>query len=1149
MRKIIRLLLYLLSIIPLLFLTVILILQVPAINKWALNVVIDMTPGLEIQKIEGQLFHKLTLIGISYQSDEFKLNVQRFSSQFSPADLFVKTVQFDHVNVSGVKVEILNLETKEDGSEEGNFTLPVALDLEQINITDISVSANDQIWQIEKVIAALHWYHQTINIKKLQVAMTAAEINANGEIDLSEQLPFNLQIAAKGNVKELGDIQGTVKLSGDKDKIDFTQQMNKPFNITASGSVLLETEQPQFALQGAWRKLYWPLEGQASYMSNLGTLSIHGKIDDYRAQLNGDFHGPDIPYINIGLQAKGNTEHLQLTAVAIETLEGKILGAGQLDWKDTTSWDIQLNASSLKPETIFPDYPGDINFDMHVSGNSHDQLKMVAEVKNLQGTLQTHALGGNAKVSYVSDSIVIEHFLLQLGENQLQANGTLDKKSSLDYALDANNLTQLYSGLSGQIKATGSIQGNYVHPAVALNLDAQAIGFEQYQMNQANIAGTLDFATQGDLEMSAEAMQINIDGTRIDKMDFQVSGNLSAHRVTAAVKSEHGDLNMKVDGSFEQTKQFWDGHIVNLQIMNSLMGDWVMTGTTPVNISVQSDNIKINNPDLCLRSAKAGGQACIRTAWTKVEGQQLAGHIKELPLDAFANWLPEDLRLESQLSAQFDFKLDKAIKGELSINTEPGQAMLSSENQNYKIPLKRSGLQAKLDNNQLQSRFGINFNDQDNISGDLGIIDVSNTTEAKFNGKVGVNIADLGFLNAFVATVTDIQGKLDIELSIQGPLMDPMLTAMNGSIKNTGFSIPDAGISISEININAVPEYSRTFLKGNADIGGKALLLDGWIEKDASGMSGLDLRLQGEQLKIVQLANAEIWTEPDLHLLLDQRGLSLKGEIGIPKADITIEELPEDAVTVSKDEVIISHEQTLEKTPPFDFNAKVLIKLGNEVAIQGHGLKTRLEGDLLAVYKKNQFMLYNELELVDGTYQAYGQDLKIEKGKLIFTGAIDNPGVSLLASRESTEWEDKVVAYLQLTGTLNDTETKVYTKPALSESESLAYLLTGAPLDQASGSNSAMLAKAALSLGKDYIDGVMAVVGIDEFDVKSTQAGSNSMVLGKRITPKLFVRYILDVLTSRMLFSVEYKLTDQISIETRAGDTHSSDIKYTIEFD
>ena len=77
----------------------------------------------------------------------------------------------------------------------------------------------------------------------------------------------------------------------------------------------------------------------------------------------------------------------------------------------------------------------------------------------------------------------------------------------------------------------------------------------------------------------------------------------------------------------------------------------------------------------------------------------------------------------------------------------------------------------------------------------------------------------------------------------------------------------------------------------------------------------------------------------------------------------------------------------------------------------------------------------------------------------------------------------------------------------------------------------------------------MGTVGIDEFDIKSTNLGQNSMIVGKRISPRLYARYIMDVLTTQMQFAVEYKLTENISIETRAGSTHSSDIKYNIEFD
>ena len=128
-------------------------------------------------------------------------------------------------------------------------------------------------------------------------------------------------------------------------------------------------------------------------------------------------------------------------------------------------------------------------------------------------------------------------------------------------------------------------------------------------------------------------------------------------------------------------------------------------------------------------------------------------------------------------------------------------------------------------------------------------------------------------------------------------------------------------------------------------------------------------------------------------------------------------------------------------------------------------------------------------------------------------------------------------------------ETEVYTEPATSESESLAYLLTGAPLSKSGGSSAGLLAKAAIGLGRDYIDAVMGVVGVDEFEVKSTSVGENSVVLGKRIAPNLYTRYIVDVLTSQMQFAVEYKLTKNISIEASSGSTHSSDIKYNIEFD
>ncbi|MCK5353493.1 MAG: translocation/assembly module TamB domain-containing protein, partial [Methyloprofundus sp.] len=233
----------------------------------------------------------------------------------------------------------------------------------------------------------------------------------------------------------------------------------------------------------------------------------------------------------------------------------------------------------------------------------------------------------------------------------------------------------------------------------------------------------------------------------------------------------------------------------------------------------------------------------------------------------------------------------------------------------------------------------------------------------------------------------------------------------------------------------------------------------------------------------------------------------------------------------------------------YALDANIKIRLGENVSLEGFGLKTLLQGQLQAVQKNNKLKLFNALSSVKGTYQAYGQDLEIEKGRLLFNGDMENPGVNILASRRASDWEDKTIAYLRMTGTLKNPVTTVYTEPALSESEALAYLLTGGSLGESDSSNAALLAAAAMGLGRDYIDALMGVIGIDEFDMKSTSVGQNSMVIGKRISSDLYARYIMDVLTSEMQFAVIYKLTKNISIETRAGYTHSSDIRYNIEFD
>ena len=112
MKHLFRFLLYLLSAVPLLILVLILMVLVPIVNRWVLNRVIDITPGLGIQKIDGQLFHDLSLKGITYHSESFQLNIDYVATQFSSAALFIGRVQFEKISIDGVRFTKLDHQTE-----------------------------------------------------------------------------------------------------------------------------------------------------------------------------------------------------------------------------------------------------------------------------------------------------------------------------------------------------------------------------------------------------------------------------------------------------------------------------------------------------------------------------------------------------------------------------------------------------------------------------------------------------------------------------------------------------------------------------------------------------------------------------------------------------------------------------------------------------------------------------------------------------------------------------------------------------------------------------------------------------------------------------------------------------------------------------
>lgn len=1142
-----RFLCYCLAIPLFIIAAVILLLTMPAVNLWLAGKAVEWTPGLSIQQLQGSVFGKLTAKEIDYQSESLQVNLDRFHMDFDPSALLTGVIQFQRIDLAGLEIKLYETREKEQGG--GAFVLPIPLQINEFGLRRASVIQGKESWLVDRLTTAIDLKGQDLILTGFQLQMLESQLDANGSVLLAEPYPFDFQLAGEGPVPELGTVSATMELNGDSKKIEFKQQMDIPYSMHVEGSILLDSGQPVAEIRGTWKNLHWPSNENSEYFSKQGRFTLEGPIDDYLVDVQGDFHGVQLPAGRVSFNGRGNQEQLTITQLLIETLNGEILTQGWLNWNEYINWQLNLSAFEIHTDDLFPDYPGVLNLETNIRGDTGDGLNVEAQIESLHGTLRGIPLQGSGNLGYTGDTVIADRFKLSAGDNTLTADGRIGSQSALEFFLAANDLSMVHPDFSGKIHAKGSVKGNVKAPKVEAGVLGSSIVYEENQLETLKLEALVDFSGQGLFSLFAEAGQIHLNDARIDRMELQGIGNFTRHAFNAAVDSESGNLTLAADGSYLENQKRWKGKIEVLDFDDTPAGSWSLNKAAQLDVFFNRNDPLFNASEFCLYRVNDAGKICLEAERKRTDEQWIKGTMNKLPFAMLSPWLPENIEVESSVSAAFDLRLKPELTGNITVEAEPGVVNYHTEQRVQAFPFRDVVLNAKLSQDVLDSRFSAVINEQDTLVASVKISSLSQVEKAKIDGKLEAKVKDLSFMNLPGSPVREIRGELFSKVRIEGRLSAPKVEEMDASLKQAEFTYYDLGLEVRDLNLTAkLAENGEILLAGSANMGGETAHIEGRVEQGREEWSNLQLTLKGERLKVVQLPEMEIWASPDLAFSANPQKMDLTGKVAVPKAIFTFEELPENAVNVSSDEVIVSSEPAPIKERELRLTSRVEIELGDEVSLQGFGLDTKLKGDLRAVYESNRFRLFNQLNLVGGVYSAYGQELKIDKGHLLFQGAIDDPGIDLLASRKSRS-ADNVVAYFKMTGTLKKPLTSIYTQPATSESEALAYLLTGYPLKNAGEAQTALLASAAALYGQEYTEGVMAATGIDELTVGSTRAGENSLIAGKKITPRLYARYITDVITAQMLFAVEYKLTDHFSVEASSGNTHGVDLKYKIEFD
>ena len=156
---------------------------------------------------------------------------------------------------------------------------------------------------------------------------------------------------------------------------------------------------------------------------------------------------------------------------------------------------------------------------------------------------------------------------------------------------------------------------------------------------------------------------------------------------------------------------------------------------------------------------------------------------------------------------------------------------------------------------------------------------------------------------------------------------------------------------------------------------------------------------KGERLMLAACRGSRTTRRPALRAA-DRRYLASTAAVTIPSAHTPAETAG--AVLVSADERIVRPEVEVTGREPFEIESDVRLVLGEKVEIDAYGLTGRVSGSVRARSAPHETATASgELQINEGEYKAYTRELKVERGRLLFTGGpATDPGVDLRASRK-----------------------------------------------------------------------------------------------------------------------------------------------------
>jgi translocation and assembly module TamB len=1114
-----------------------------------------VTPEIKIEAAEmhlrwqsGKLLHKLVLIdefvlqGVRYEQlqaapEEDSGPVQLADIEL-PVELQLKMLRLNDARIvttpgsepllldellltaawndQGLVIESLSLKTPEaDFSARGRLDprkdYPLDLDLDwQLQKQELPrlsgkgrVSGNlqqlDVVHQVQgdvdarlnahlmQVLDALHW-DADIRLTKLPTEWLPYDPDT-ADLDLKLDVGGDLNQASGRLVMDLQPLDQAAEQSSLKLNLDGRFQY----------------EAQQFEVNADWSGLRWPLSGLPQIRSETGRLTASGIPDGYHFVIDAALRGRDVPVGDWHGEGDGNLGDVRLK-LSGRTLQGLVQADGLLAWSPELRWDMNVQGKGIDPAELQADWNGELDLKLHARGGLPESgLQLKLDIEELAGSLRDRAIGGSGQVQVNGNRVKLDQLVLRSGLARIQANGELAESWDLQWQLDIPGMADLLPGATGEIQGQGQLGGSLEKPVIQADINMRGLLVEGIRCDQCALKMDLGLDPAYVSHATVNGSGMTVAAQDMDMLSLELNGPMSAQQLSLEVDHGLGKLTFAAAGALDQRTASWYGQVRELGLNMQDFGHWKMSEAT--DLLVAKDRIELS--PLCLEDEQS--MLCTEVQRGAKTGKARLD-LRNFSLERLRPWLPPEIvRLTGMLDIQATADLDPQVQGRLHATLGQGELVyVDAQLKERSLPLHDGKVEAVYDDKFLSANWILGIG-EDTAQGNLVVprkaLD-ADPVSAPLQGRIALDVKDLSAITAFVPDIEKIQGSANMAVDLGGRLGDPRIRG-HARVQSGVVVIPRAGLELKDLLVEITGDGSdRLQINGGVRSGEGELQLSGEIRLDAAQGWPLHLKLGGRQFLLVNLPEARVLMTPDLKLEASRDLLKLRGRIGLPLAQIELEDLPAGSRSVSSDVVVLNEDGSLTPKAGSKVDAEITITLGQDVHLKGFGLNADLGGQLFIDQKPGKVATASgEIKIRDGSFRAYGQDLTIGEGRISYAGGrIDNPGMRLRASRKLND----ITVGVQVSGTAKKPKFSTWsTDPDLAEKDIVSILLTGQRSDN-------------LSEAKVYA--------------------------GRQITKDLSVGVNLGGGKDGSQFVARYRLRDNVNLEgTSSARKSGVSINYTIE--